>query len=86
MPTIPLSDPKDATGKTREILDAILRREAKIFGASSVSNIWRAMGHVPEYLEANWQRSRAIMQSGDLPALVKESVAVAVSIVNVCHY
>ena len=86
MPTIPLLDPKEVTGKTREIFDAILRRESRVFGTSEVSNIWRATAHFPDYLEANWRRSRAIMQAGGLPPGVKEAVAVAVSIVNVCHY
>ncbi len=49
-----------------------------MFGTSEVSNIWRAMAH--------WRRSRAIMQAGGLPPGMKEAVAVAVSIVNVCHY
>lgn len=86
MATIRLVNPREATGRAKEIFDAVLRREAKIFGASDVSNIWRAMGHLPEYLEASWMRSRAIMQAGDLPPSTKEAVAVAVSIVNTCHY
>jgi hypothetical protein len=39
--TIPLPDPAAAAGRTKEIFDAILRREAKVFGATSESNIWR---------------------------------------------
>ena len=86
MSTIRLVDLTEATGKVREIFEAVLRRESRIFGTTIVSNIWRAMAHVPDYLEANWRRSRAIMQTGDLPPAIKEAVAVAVSVVNVCHY
>ena len=70
MPTIRLVDPTSVSGKTREIFDAILRREQKVFGATTVSNIWRCMGHSADLVEANWNRSRAT----------------AVSIANACAY
>jgi hypothetical protein len=64
MSTIRMVDPARVAGKTREIFDAVLRREEKVFGATSVSNIWRCQGHVADYLEANWERARALMQCG----------------------
>jgi alkylhydroperoxidase family enzyme len=84
--TIRLLDPTDAVGKTREIFDAVLARERRVFGANSVSNIWRCMGHVPALLEANWQRSRALMQRGRFTPLQRELIATAVSVANACHY
>lgn len=86
MTTIRLLDPTDAVGKTREIFDAVLARERRVFGANSVSNIWRCMGHVPALLEANWQRSRALMQRGRFTPLQRELIATAVSVANACHY
>ena len=86
MTTIQLAREAEATGRLREIFDVIVRREEKVFGIRRVSNVWLAMAHHPEYLEANWHCSRAIMQRGLLPPLEKELVAVAVSTVNVCHY
>jgi alkylhydroperoxidase family enzyme len=86
MPTIRLAREGDASGRLREIFDVIVRREEKVFGIRRVSNVWLSMAHFPEYLEANWQCSRAIMQRGSLPPLDKELVAVAVSTINVCHY
>ena len=47
MTTIRMADPATVTGKTKEIFDAVLRREATVFGATSVSNIWRCMAHRP---------------------------------------
>ena len=79
-------DPASATGKTKEIFDAVLRREEKVFGARALSNIWRCMGHHGNYLEANWNRSRALMQRGQLAPLTRELIASAVSIANNCHY
>jgi alkylhydroperoxidase family enzyme len=84
--TIPLPDPSRAVGRTREIFDAVLAREQKVFGATSVSNIWRCMGHLPALVEANWNRSRALMQRGVFTPLQRELVATAVSVANACHY
>ena len=84
--TIRLLDPARATGKTQEIFEAVLRRESKVFGATAVSNIWRCMAHSGDYLEANWNRSRALMQRGRFTPLQRELIATAVSIANRCHY
>ena len=86
MATIRMVDPATVTGKTKEIFEAVLRREATVFGATGVSNIWRCMGHSPTLLEANWNRSRALMQRGRFTPLQRELVATAVSIGNACSY
>jgi alkylhydroperoxidase family enzyme len=44
------------------------------------------MGHKAEYLEANWNRSRALMQRGSFTPLGRELIATAVSIANGCTY
>jgi alkylhydroperoxidase family enzyme len=86
MTTIRLPDPDEASGRAKEIFDAVLRRESKVFGATSVSNIWRCMAHSPALLEANWNRSRALMQRGAFTPLQRELVATAVSVANACTY
>ena len=86
MTTIRMVDPAVVGGKAKEVFDAVLRREEKVFGATTVSNIWRCMGHVPDYLEANWARSRALMQRGKFTPLQREIIAVAVSVANHCRY
>lgn len=86
MTTIRLVDPSTVTGKTKEIFDAVLKREEKVFGATTVSNIWRCMGHSADYLEANWHRSRALMQRGPSTPLQRELIATAVSVANHCRY
>src|SRR5215470_600293 len=86
MTTIRLVDDASAGGLTKEIFDAVLRRERAVFGATAVSNIWRCMGHSPALLEANWNRSRALMQRGRFTPLQRELVATAVSIANACTY
>ena len=86
MGTIRMVDPGAVAGKTKAIFDAVLRREEKVFGARALSNIWRCMGHHGDYLEANWNRSRALMQRGQFAPLTRELIASAVSVVNNCHY
>lgn len=86
MTTIRLIDPHEVTGKAKEVFDAVLRREQKVFGATAVSNVWRAMGHVGDYVEANWNRSRALMQRGRFTPLQRELIATAVSMANHCRY
>ena len=86
MTTIRLIDAAAVAGKTKEIFDAVLRREAKVFGATAVSNIWRCMGHAGDYLEANWNRSRALMQRGRFTPRERELIATAVSVANHCRY
>jgi hypothetical protein len=86
MGTLRFVEPDRLTGRAREICDAILAREQKVFGATSLSNIWRCMAHVPGYLEANWNRSRALMQRGQFTPLQRELLATAVSAANSCHY
>lgn len=86
MTTIRMVDPTQVVGPAREIFEAVLRRESRVFGATSVSNIWRCMGHWPPLLEANWNRSRALMQRGEFTPLQRELIATAVSIANACAY
>jgi hypothetical protein len=86
MTTIRLVDATAVEGKTKEIFDAVLTRERKVFGAEAVSNIWRCMGHSPALLEANWNRSRALMQRGRFSPLQRELIATAVSVANACTY
>lgn len=86
MTTIRMVDPDKVSGKVREVFDAALLRERKVFGATAISNIWRCMGHSAPLLEANWNRSRALMQRGNFSPLQRELIATAVSVANACHY
>ena len=42
--------------------------------------------HCGDYLEANWQQSRVLMQRGRFTPLPLELIATAVSIANACRY
>ena len=51
-----------------------------------VPNIFKALAHQPDALQAKWQGYKTIMRSGSLASLTKELLAVAVSAVNACFY
>ncbi len=83
MASIELIAETDATGKVKEIYDDIMAAHDIDF----VPNMYKAMAAKPDYLEANWNRIKAVMQApGKLDKLTKEIIAVAVSAVSGCDY
>jgi alkylhydroperoxidase family enzyme len=76
-------DEAEATGKTKSIYQDI----RTTLDIDFVPNMYRAMAVKPDFLEANWNRVKALMQTpGKLDALTKEIIAVAVSAVMGCRY
>jgi alkylhydroperoxidase/carboxymuconolactone decarboxylase family protein YurZ len=74
---------EEATGKVKEIY-ADIRAS---LGIDFVPNLYRVMAPKPDYLEANWSKTKAVMVApGKLDRLTKEIIAVAVSAVNACEY
>ncbi len=83
MTLIKLISEEEATGRVKEIFEEI----KKTLGIDFVPNLYRAMAHVPEYLEAHWTKTKAVMQRpGKLDKLTREIIAVAVSAVNGSYY
>lgn len=73
----------EATGRVRDIYEEI----KGTFGIDFVPNMYKVMAPNPAYLEANWNRVKAVMiEPGKLDRLTKEIIAVAVSAVNSCDY
>ena len=86
MSTIPLLSDDEIPESARELVARIFAREQRVFGATSLSNVWRCQARHPEYMQASWARSRALMQRGDVPPVTTEMVASAVSMINGCEY
>ena len=83
MAAIKMVEEGDATGRVKDIYDEI----KDTFGIDFVPNLYRVMAPNPAYLEANWNKVKAVMiESEHLDRLTKEIVAVAVSAVNSCDY
>ncbi len=83
MAAITMVSEEEATGKVKEIYADI----KSTLGIDFVPNLYRVMAPKPDYLEANWNKVKAVMvASGKLDRLTKEIIAVAVSAVNSCAY
>lgn len=92
MSFVKLVSEEDATGKVKEIYGEIKKKFGK------VPNVFKAMAHFPDYLEAMWERQKIVMAPGhvgeicagksaaEIGALVKEIVTVAVSATRNCEY
>jgi alkylhydroperoxidase family enzyme len=83
MAAIKMVEEGDAVGRVKDIYQEI----KDTFGIDFVPNLYRVMAPNPAYLEANWNKVKAVMiESEHLDRLTKEIVAVAVSAVNSCDY
>ena len=83
MASIKMISEDEATGRVKAIYQDI-RQE---FGIDFVPNLYRVMASNPSYLEANWNKVKAVMiATGKLDRLTKEIIAVAVSAVQGCRY
>lgn len=83
MASIKMISEEEATGKVKEIYEEIKAQ----LGIDFVPNLYKVMAAKPGYLEANWNKDKAVMiEPGKLDSLTKEIIAVAVSAVNNCEY
>ncbi len=83
MASVRLISEQEAEGKVREIYDEIMSS----LGIDFVPNMYKAMAAKPGFLEANWNKVKAVMvEPGKLDRLTKEIIAVSVSAVMGCEY
>ena len=83
MASIKMVPEEEATGKVKEVYEDI----KSDLGIDFVPNLYRVMASKPSYLEANWNKVKAVMvEPGKLDRLTKEIIAVAVSAVLGCEY
>ena len=83
MTSIRMIPEEEAAGMVKIVYEDIKRE----FGIDFVPNLYRVMACNPGYLEANWNKVKAVMMHpGKLDRLTKEIIAVAVSAVQGCKY
>ncbi len=83
MASIKMIPEEKATGKVKDIYEQIKSK----LGIDFVPNLYKVMGPNPAYLEANWNKVKAVMiEPGKLDRLTKEIIAVAVSAALGCEY
>ncbi len=78
MPSIKMISEEEAEGSVKTIYEEIKSK----LGIDFVPNLYKSMAVKPSYLEANWNKVKAVMiEPGKLDKLTKETIAVAVSAV-----
>ena len=74
MPTVEMISERDATGRVKEIYDEIRSSLGIDFGP----NMYKLMAPKPAFLEANWQKVKAVMVEPEkIDRMTKEIIAVA---------
>lgn len=83
MASIKMVSEDEAVGLVKAVYQEIKHE----FGIDFVPNLYRVMASNPSYLEANWNKVKAVMiAAGKLDRLTKEIIAVVVSAVQGCRY
>lgn len=83
MASIKMISEEEATGKVKEVYAEIKAQ----LGIDFVPDLYKVMASKPGYLEANWNKVKAVMvETGKLDRMTKEIIAVAVSAVLGCGY
>ncbi len=83
MASIKMISEEQAEGRVKQVYDEIKSQ----LGIDFVPNLYKVMATKPAYLEANWNKVKAVMiEPGKLDRLSKEIIAVAVSAVLGCEY
>jgi len=83
MSSIKMIEVEEATGRVQEIYQEIMGTLSIDF----VPNMYKAMARNPAYLEASWNKIRAVMnEERKLNDLTKAIIALTVSTMNGCAY
>ncbi len=83
MASVKMIEVDEATGKVKEIYDDI----KESLGIDFVPNMYKTMARNPAYLEASWNKIRAVMNEQlKLDDLTKAIIALTVSTMNGCAY
>jgi alkylhydroperoxidase/carboxymuconolactone decarboxylase family protein YurZ len=82
MASIKMVEMEEAPDQVKAIYQQIMDQ----LGTDFVPNMYKVMGHKPDFLEAQWKKTQAVMRADKLDSLTKEIIAVAVSAVSGCDY
>jgi len=80
MARIRLLTEDDENSRIKDIFDDIRKRVGKVPAA------YRAFANHPHILQANWNKTKHILEEGNVPIEIKEAIATRVSKVNNCHF
>jgi AhpD family alkylhydroperoxidase len=82
MATVKLINYPEAPPEVQAIFDDIKATR----NIPDVNNFWKALANQPENLKRIWYSVKEIMVAGEIDAVTKEMIYIAVSIMNSCDY
>jgi AhpD family alkylhydroperoxidase len=82
MATVKLIEYAEASGEVRAVYDDIMATRKTDW----INNFWKALANHPATLRRTWESVKQVMAPGELDALTKEMVYLAVSATNGCNY
>jgi AhpD family alkylhydroperoxidase len=82
MALVPLIEYEDAADAVRAVFDDIKTTR----NVDWINNFWKALANDPATLWRIWASVKEVMAPGEIDALTKEMIYVAVSVTNNCEY
>jgi len=82
MSTVALIEYEDAPPEVKAVFDDI----RAVRSTDYINNFWKVLANHPDTLKRVWSSLKEVMAEGELDALTKEMVYVAVSVANNCDY
>ena len=82
MSTVKLVEYDEAGDEVRAVYDDI--RQAR--QTDYINNFWKALANDPATLRRVWSGAKEVMAPGDIDAVTKEMIYIAVSAANACEY
>ena len=82
MSTVKLVEYDDANAEVRAVYDDI----RQVRQTDYINNFWKALANHPAVLKRVWSGAKEVMASGEIDALTKEMIYIAVSVANACEY
>ena len=82
MSTVKLVEYNDANAEVKAVYDDIRR----VRQTDYINNFWKALANHPAVLKRVWSGAKEVMAPGEVDALTKEMIYIAVSAANACEY
>ena len=82
MSTVKLVEYDEAGAEVKAVYDDIRRIRQTDF----INNFWKALANHPGLLERVWSIGKEVMAPGEIDAVTKEMIYIAVSVANACEY
>jgi AhpD family alkylhydroperoxidase len=82
MALVPLIEYRDASPDVRAVYDDIMATRRTDW----VNNFWKVLANDPATLARVWAAVKQVMGDGEIDALTKEMIYIAVSVTNNCEY